>query len=108
MAGANKKSETGQRLSDSQRLAWLRLLRSENVGPATFRTLVKQTGGAEAAIDVLPDLSRRGGRAHAIRLCSLQNAEAELAQAKRIGASLVAHGERGYPPALAHVDAAHP
>ncbi|HBF60075.1 MAG TPA: DNA-protecting protein DprA, partial [Methyloceanibacter sp.] len=63
MTGANKKSETGQRLSDSQRLAWLRLLRSENVGPATFRTLVKQTGGAEATIDVLPDLSWRGGRA---------------------------------------------
>jgi DNA processing protein len=38
------------------------LIRSENVGPATFRALVNEFGGAEAAIDALPLLSRRGGR----------------------------------------------
>ncbi|HEX5930712.1 MAG TPA: DNA-protecting protein DprA, partial [Methyloceanibacter sp.] len=38
------------RLSRAQRLAWLRLIRSENVGPATFRALVNEFGGAEAAI----------------------------------------------------------
>ena len=108
MAGANKTPETGRRLSDTQRLAWLRLLRSENVGPATFRALVNQFGGAEAAIKALPDLSRRGGRAQAIRLCSIEDAEAELARAKAIGAHLVAHGEAGYPLALAHVDAPPP
>lgn len=37
------------RLNRRQRLAWLRLIRSENVGPATFRTLVNEFGGAEAA-----------------------------------------------------------
>jgi DNA processing protein len=44
------------RLNRRQRLAWLRLIRSENVGPATFRTLVNEFGGAEAAIDALPML----------------------------------------------------
>ena len=48
------------RLNRRQRLAWLRLIRSENVGP---RALVNEFGGAEAAIDALPMLSRRGGRA---------------------------------------------
>ncbi|MEM9592459.1 MAG: DNA-processing protein DprA, partial [Pseudomonadota bacterium] len=108
MAGANKKPEPQRRLNDNQRLAWLRLIRSENVGPATFRDLVNQFGGAEAAIDALPDLSRRGGRAHAIRLCSVSDAESELAYAKRIGARLVAQGEPGYPPALTHADGSPP
>ena len=50
------------RLNHHQRIAWLRLIRSENVGPATFRALVNEFSGAEAAIDALPLLSRRGGR----------------------------------------------
>ena len=96
------------RLSRGQHLAWLRLIRSENVGPATFRALVNEFGGAEAAIAALPTLSRRGGRAHDIRLCSEAEAEAELAHAEDWGASLVALGEPGYPTALSHVDAPPP
>ena len=56
-------ARSGVQLSDRQRLSWLRLIRSENVGPATFRALVNQFGGAEAALDALPALFRRGGRA---------------------------------------------
>ena len=36
-------------LTDEQRIDWLRLIRSENVGPRTFRALVNQFGGAAAA-----------------------------------------------------------
>jgi DNA processing protein len=53
---------SGARLTDEQRLDWLRLIRSENVGPRTFRALVNQFGGASAALEALPDLARRGGR----------------------------------------------
>ena len=88
-------------------MSWLRLIRSENVGPATFRALVNEFGGAEAAIDALPLLSRRGGRAD-VRLCSEAEAEAELEAAEQFGASLVAIGEPGYPPALAQADAPPP
>lgn len=95
------------RLNRRQRLAWLRLIRSENVGPATFRALVNEFGGAEAAISALPLLSRRGGRSD-IRLCTEAEAEAELQLAERLGASLVAIGEPGYPPALAQVDSPSP
>ncbi|MGB3021509.1 MAG: DNA-processing protein DprA [Methyloceanibacter sp.] len=89
-------------------MSWLRLIRSENVGPATFRALVNQFGGAEAALDALPLLSRRGGRAQSIRVYALAEAEAELEATERVGARLVAMGEEGYPPALAHVDAPPP
>jgi DNA processing protein len=105
---ASKEARAGARLNARQRLAWLRLIRSENVGPATFRALVNQFGGAEAAIEALPALSRRGGRAQAIRLCSAAEAEAEIDAADRIGAHLVALGEPGYSPALAQVDAPPP
>jgi DNA processing protein len=104
-ARSNQKS--AGRLNHDQRIAWLRLIRSENVGPATFRALVNEFGGAGAAIEALPLLSRRGGRSD-IRLCTEAEAEAELEAAERLGASLVAIGEPGYPPALAQVDAPPP
>lgn len=111
MARANPrqphKPSGAARLSRQQRLTWLRLIRSENVGPATFRALVNEFGGAEAALDALPILSRRGGLS-AVRLCREAEAEAELAAAESLGASLVAIGEPGYPPALAQVDAPPP
>ena len=96
------------RLDRRQRIAWLRLIRTENVGPATFRALVNEFGGAEAAMDALPMLSRRGGRIHDIRLYSAEEAEGELEAAEALGAHLVAIGEPGYPPALAEVDAPPP
>ncbi|MGH6802618.1 MAG: DNA-processing protein DprA [Methyloceanibacter sp.] len=111
MAKAGPKAPHNQksaaRLNRHQRLSWLRLIRSENVGPATFRALVNEFGGAEAAIAALPLLSRRGGRSD-IRLCTEAEAEAELDAAESLGASLVAIGEPGYPPALAQVDAPPP
>ena len=112
MAKASSKpaalSRASARLNHQQRVAWLRLIRTENVGPTTFRALVNEFGGAEAAIDALPALSRRGGRIHDIQLYGEHEAEAELAAAEDFGANLVAIGEPGYPPALAQVDAPPP
>lgn len=95
-------------LSDAQRLNWLRLLRSENVGPVTFRQLINQFGGAEAALEALPSLSQQGGRKKPIRLYSLAQAEKEMKAAHAIGARLVALGEEGYPPWLETIDAPIP
>ena len=103
-----KPSAAGARLNRHQRLSWLRLIRSENVGPATFRALVNQFGGAGAALDALPMLSRRGGSRHTIRVCTEAEAEAELKAAEQLGAEFVAIGEPGYPPPLAQVDAPPP
>ncbi len=59
--GVANEFTAGVRLTDEQRLDWLRLIRSENVGPRTFRTLLNHFGGARAAIEALPDMARRGG-----------------------------------------------
>ncbi len=101
-------SHSGARLTDEQRLAWLRLIRSENVGPATFRNLLNHFGGATAAIEALPDLARRGGARALPRLCSVEDAEREMAGVARIGGRLIALGEPDYPRVLAVSDGAPP
>ena len=54
------------RLTDEQRIDWLRFIRSQNIGPRTFRSLINHFGGARAALEALPSLARRGGeRRHA-------------------------------------------
>lgn len=86
----------GVKLSDEQRLDWLQLIRSENIGPRTFRELINRYGGARGAIDALPSLARHGG-APSFRLFPRQDAERELATINIRGARLVALGEPEYP-----------
>lgn len=96
------------RLSDRQRLAWLRLIRTPNVGPASFRDLINRFGSAEAALDMLPELARRGGATQPVRIPSVAQAEAELDRARAAGASFVAIGEPDYPPLLRRAEHAPP
>nr|AID69675.1 DNA processing chain A [uncultured organism] len=103
--------EAGRRgvpLTDRQKLAWLRLIRSDNVGPATFRDLINHFGSAESALEHLPELSRRGGAGRAIRIASLAEAETEMEAAIKFGAIFVGIGEPDYPPALRRIDGAPP
>jgi DNA processing protein len=95
-------------LDDAQRLACLRLVRSENVGPVTFRALINHYGGATKALEALPELSRRGGRGRPIRICPAAAAEAELAAASKAGAAPLFTIEPGYPAPLAFLDGAPP
>jgi DNA processing protein len=95
-------------LTDEQRIDWLRLIRSENVGPRTFRTLLNHCGGARAALDRLPELARRGGASGAPRICKREGAEREIKAAAAIGVSLVALGEPDYPLRLQMIDDAPP
>ncbi len=95
-------------LSPRQRLAWLRLYRSDNVGPATFRDLINHCGSAETALEMVPHMASRAGRKRAIRVASLQEAEDELAAIEKYGAKLIGIGEPGYPALLRHTDIAPP
>jgi DNA processing protein len=93
-------------LSDAQRLDWLRLIRSENVGPRTFRALFDRHGGAAQALAELPDIARRTGRS--LRIASREDAEREMEVAARWGVRFVALGEADYPRALRAIDSAPP
>jgi DNA processing protein len=92
------------RLSDRQRLSWLRLIRTDNVGPATFRDLINRFGSADNAIAMLPELTLSGGGMRPVRVPSPAEAEAEMELAARAGARFVAIGEADYPPMLRRMD----
>jgi DNA processing protein len=98
----------GIALTDRQRLAWLRLIRSDNVGPATFRELINHFGTAEAALQNLPELARRGGAAGRIRIMPADAAEREMEAARRFGAHFIGIGEPDYPPLLRSIDGPPP
>ena len=81
-------------LTDAQRLDWLRLIRSERVGPRTFRGLINRFGGAGGRARG-PAGPRRAGAAGAIEPPTRDEAEAEMAAAARLGVRFVAMGEAG-------------
>jgi len=97
-----------QTLTERERIDWLRLMRSENVGPITFRQLIERFGTAARALDALPALSRKGGKGRTLAACTPQAAEAELTALAKIGGRLIAFCEPDYPPILAAIEDAPP
>jgi DNA processing protein len=70
--------------------------------------LTRHFGSARTALERLPDLARRGGADRPGRICSEEDARAELMASRKIGVSLLAPDEAGYPPRLATLDDAPP
>jgi DNA processing protein len=95
-------------LTEAERIDRLRLIRFDNVGPRTFRSLLTHCGSARAALERLPELARRGGAGGRFRIFGEQEARTELAASQKLGVSLLAPEELGYPPRLATLDDAPP
>ncbi|MDY8109773.1 DNA-processing protein DprA [Fulvimarina sp. 2208YS6-2-32] len=96
VAGGRKK---GVPFSRDMQIAWLRLFRSDNVGPVTFRQLINRYGGADAALDALPGLAERGGRR--IEVADRGSIEREFERATKMGAVFSCLGEPDFPQMLA-------
>jgi DNA processing protein len=90
-------------LDPQERLDWLRLARTDTVGPVTFYALLRRFGSARAALEAVPQLGRQR-----VALASRAAAEQELTALSRIGASLLCWGEPLYPKALEAVEDAPP
>src|SRR5438477_3603895 len=101
-SGKAERALTARDLEPQERLDWLRLSRSEGVGPVTFYALLRRFGSVASALEALPRLSRP-----AVAM-SRRDAEKELAAVERLGGRLVCWGEPLYPSALAAVDDAPP
>ncbi|EJF85948.1 DNA-processing protein DprA [Candidatus Bartonella washoeensis] len=102
--GINK----GILLTDRQRLNWLRLLRSENIGAVSFRNLIDHYKTAENALAALSELSRKDGLCTPIKIATLEDAEKEMQEAERLGVRLVGIGEPDYPAFLKVTEASPP
>lgn len=92
---------------DAERLARLRLIRSENVGPITFRELLRHFPSAQEAVEALPSLAAKGGR-RKVTVLPASKAEREMATLARLGGRHLFLGEDDYPAALAAVEDAPP
>jgi DNA processing protein len=100
-------SSAGPGLTEQQLIDWLRLIRTEGVGPKTFQSLINQFGSAADALRELPELSfRKTGR----RIASASEATVgqELATARRMNARFIAKGDKAYPRLLEKIDSAPP
>lgn len=93
-----------RRLDARQRRDWLTLARTENVGPVAFDQLVDRFGSAAEALEAIPELALRGGRAAALRIPSAAEIDRELANGEAIGARLIAACEPDFPQPLAALD----
>lgn len=94
------------RLNDSQRADWLQLIRSDNVGPRTFRGLLNRYGSAAAALEALPQLAGSIGRS--VKIATRDAVLREIDASVRRGVTFICLGEPDYPVALRAIDAPPP
>lgn len=93
-------------LSQAEAFARIRLLRSPNIGPVSYRQLLARFGTAEAAIEALPDLGSRGKTPY--RPAPTARIEQEILGVRNAGARYLFHDQPDYPAMLAELDSAPP
>ncbi len=95
-------------LSQEEKTARLQLIRTENVGPVTFRHLLSKYKTALNALDALPELARRGGRKKPLRAARKSDVEKEIDALSAIGGTLIVYGDQLYPEPLRATEGAPP
>lgn len=95
-------------MDEKERLAWLRLIRTENIGPITFYQLVESFGSATEALRALPELSKRGGRKKPLSPPSEKSIEQEYKALQKLGGNIITVRDKYYPLALTATDDAPP
>lgn len=85
----------------------LRLIRSPNIGPVSYRQLIARFGSAKLALDALPDLMLRGGGKNAV-VADARLVEQEIAAVATAGAQYLFLDDAEYPALLTHLDNAPP
>ncbi|MFN4039084.1 MAG: DNA-processing protein DprA [Erythrobacter sp.] len=105
-ASGSQREPSSPTLSQAEAFARIRLLRSPNIGPISYRQLLARFGTAVAALDALPDLASRGRGPY--RPASADSIEREVAAVRRAGARYLFHDQPDYPALLAELDSAPP
>jgi DNA processing protein len=95
-------------LSSQQLTDWLRLIRSDNVGPSTFRKLLNKFGSAHAALEALPHLSLRGGKSSPTKIPTQSKIEDEIAAIHAFGANIITAADSDFPEPLKHIATSPP
>jgi DNA processing protein len=93
-------------ITQEEAFARIRLLRTANVGPVSYRQLLKRFGTAGEALAALPDIAARGGAR--LQPAPERRIADEVAAVKRAGARYLFHDGEDYPPMLAQLSGAPP
>ncbi|MGD9638850.1 MAG: DNA-processing protein DprA [Alphaproteobacteria bacterium] len=88
-------------MNDEQRLNWLRLIRSDNIGVITFFELLQRFGSAENALDAIPKISKISTKN--FKICSREKAQEEIDYLDKIKAKIITLCDPEYPPLLAEI-----
>ena len=86
-------------LTDEQKLDWLQLIRSVQIGPKIFHMLINRYGGAGNAIAALPEFIAQTNN-RKIKLADRDAVLYEWQNIQKFGAKVIALGEDDYPDAL--------
>ena len=89
-------------MKDAEKLARLRMIRTKTIGPVTFSILINRYGTAEAALDAIPELTRKSGIK--TEIAPRASIEKEIEKAEAIGAKIVVKGDEDYPAPLMSFD----
>jgi DNA processing protein len=94
-------------LDHAERRAWLRLARTQNVGPSTFAELIRRFGSAAAALAEVPRLARRGG-ANTFAIPRDADIDREVEHLTKFGGRLIYSCDPDFPSGLAALDTPPP
>jgi len=97
-----------QPLPEQEKLNWLRLSRTENVGPITFFKLVERFGSVSESLLALPELAKNGGRKNPLIAPDMAKIEKEYEQLRAMGGDIVTASCPSYPLALGVIPDAPP
>lgn len=94
------------KLSQPEAFARIRLLRSPNIGPVSYRALLARFGTAADALEALPDLGSRGKTPY--RPIAADRVEREVEAVRAAGARYLFHDQPDYPALLGELESAPP
>lgn len=95
-------------MSKDELIDWIRLIGSENVGPSTFRYLLRRYGSAREALSALPSIAQRGGKLNEIAIPDLRYAEDQLERAEHENVKILTWDDSEYPTCLKSIDSSPP
>ena len=95
-------------MSKDELIDWIRLIGSENVGPSTFRYLLRRYGAAGEALKALPEIAKRGGKLSDVVIPEIRFAEDQLRNAEQNNVKLLTWDDSEYPTCLKSIESSPP
>lgn len=92
-----------KRISDSEKISWIRLCRTQNISKNIFFNLLKIFGNVDEALANVEEFSLKGGLKKPIKIADEKSAILELNNCQKIGAQIICFIEPEYPKLLREI-----